>query len=79
MNVESAATSCADWRGNEGKLAYTFLMGFAAQAIISDAIVKTMRGGWEDDDDDGYLDVFMDWIFGSMGRSAIAMVPIDID
>ena len=63
------------WRGNEGKLAYTFLMGFAAQAIISDAIVKTMRGGWEDDDDDGYLDVFMDWIFGSMGRSAIAMVP----
>ena len=63
------------WRGNEGKLAYTFLMGFAAQAIISDAIVKTMRGGWEDDDDDGYLDVFMDWIFGSMGRSAVAMVP----
>jgi len=63
------------WRGNEGKLAYTFIMGFAAQAIISDAIVKTMRGGWEDDDDDGYLDVFMDWIFGSMGRSAIAMVP----
>jgi hypothetical protein len=50
-------------------------MGFAAQAIISDAIVKTMRGGWEDDDDDGYLDVFMDWIFGSMGRSAVAMVP----
>ena len=63
------------WRGNEGKLAYTFLMGFAAQAIISDAIVKTMRGGWEDDDDDGYLDVFMDWIFGSMARSAVAMVP----
>ena len=63
------------WRGNEGKLAYTFLMGFAAQAIISDAIVRTLRGGWEDDDDDGYLDVFMDWIFGSMARSAVAMVP----
>ena len=63
------------WRGNEGKLAYTFLMGFAAQAIISDAIVRTLRGGWEDDDDDGYLDVFMDWIFGSMARSVVAMVP----
>jgi hypothetical protein len=63
------------WRGNKGKLAYTFLMGFAAQAIISDAIVRTMRGGWEDEDDDGYLDVFMDWIFGSMARSAVAMVP----
>jgi len=63
------------WRGNKGKLVSTFILGFAAQAIISDAIVRTMRGGWEDDDNDGYLDVFMDWIFGSMARSAVAMVP----
>ena len=63
------------WRGNKGKLVSTFMLGFAAQAIISDAIVRTMRGGWEDDDNDGYLDVFMDWIFGSMARSAVAMVP----
>ena len=63
------------WRGNKGKLVYTFLMGFAAQAIVSDAIVRTLGGGWEDDDDDGYLDVVMDWIFGSMARSAVAMVP----
>ena len=63
------------WRGNKGKLVYTFLMGFAAQAIVSDAIVRTLGGDWEDDDDDGYLDVVMDWIFGSMARSAVAMVP----
>ena len=63
------------WRGNKGKLVYTFLMGFAAQAIVSDAIVRTLGGGWEDEDDDGYLDVVMDWIFGSMARSVVAMVP----
>lgn len=63
------------WRGNKGKLAMIYVLGFMMPMILSDAIVRTMGGGWDDEDDDGYLDEFMEWFFGSQIRGAVAMVP----
>jgi hypothetical protein len=63
------------WRGNKGKLFMIYLLGFGLPMLVSDAIVRSLGGQWDDDDDDGYLDVFMSWFFGSQVRGAIAMIP----
>lgn len=63
------------FRGNKGKLVYIYMMGFMLPAVVADAIVRTLGGGWEDEDDDGYLDTFMDWFFGSQIRQGVAFVP----
>ena len=63
------------WRGGKGKLLYMYMIGFAAPAIVSDAIVRSLGDGWDDDDEDGYLDVAMDFFFGSQFRAAAAVVP----
>lgn len=63
------------WRGNKGKLAMIYVLGFMMPMILSDAIVRTMGGQWDDEDDDGYLDEVMEWFFGSQLRGAVAMVP----
>ena len=63
------------WRGNKGKLAMIYVLGFMMPMILSDAIVRTLGGQWDDEDDDGYLDEFMEWFFGSQVRGAVAMIP----
>jgi hypothetical protein len=63
------------WRGNKGKLLYIYMLGIMAPAIVSDAIVRSLGGGWDDDDEDGYLDIAMDWFFGSQVRYVTAFVP----
>lgn len=63
------------WRGNKGKLAMIYMLGFGLPMLVSDAIVRSLGGGWDDDDDDGYLDVFMSWFFGSQARGAVALIP----
>lgn len=63
------------WRGNKGKLFMTYLLGFGAPMLVADAIVRTLGGEWEDDDDDGYLDEVAEWFFGSQLRGAVALVP----
>jgi hypothetical protein len=63
------------WRGNKGKLFMIYLLGFGLPMLISDAIVRSLGGQWDDDDEDGYLDVFMSWFFGSQARGAIALIP----
>lgn len=63
------------WRGNKGKLAMIYVLGFMMPMILSDAIVRTLGGQWDDDDDDGYLDEFMEWFFGSQVRGGVAMIP----
>lgn len=63
------------WRSNKFELFRIYLLTMALPAIVSDAIVKTLGTGWDDDDDDGYLDVFMDWLFVSQVRTVVAMVP----
>lgn len=63
------------WRGNKGKLLMTYILGFAAPMLVADAIVKTLGGQWDDDDDDGYLDEVADWFFLGQLRGMVAMVP----
>lgn len=63
------------WRGNKGKLFMIYLLGFGLPMLISDAIVRTLGGQWDDDDDDGYLDEVMEWFFGSQIRGAVALIP----
>jgi hypothetical protein len=63
------------WRGQKGKLFMTYLLGFGLPMLAADAIVRSLGGGWDDEDDDGYLDVFMSWFFGSQLRGAVALVP----
>ena len=63
------------FRGNKGQLVYIYLLGMALPAIVSDAIVRTFGDGWDDDDEDGYIDTFMDWIFGSQARFVTGMIP----
>ncbi len=63
------------FRGNKGKLVYIYMMGFMLPAVVADAIVRTLGGGWEDEDEDGYIDTFMDWFFGSQIRQGVAFVP----
>jgi hypothetical protein len=63
------------FRGNKGKLVYIYIMGFMLPAVVADAIVRTLGGGWEDEDEDGYLDTFINWFFGSQIRQGVAFVP----
>ena len=59
-----------------GRLFYVYLMGFAVPALIGDAIAKALRGGWEDEEDDGYLDDLFAWFFSSQAKFALAAVPV---
>ena len=52
-----------------------YLLGFALPMLMADAIVRTLGGGWDDDDHDGYLDEFMEWFFGSQIKGAAALLP----
>lgn len=63
------------WRGGKGKLLYIYMFGIAMPALVSDAIVRSLGGGWDDEDEDGYVDVAMDFFFGSQGRLVTAFVP----
>jgi hypothetical protein len=59
-----------------GRLFYVYLMGFAVPALLGDAIAKALRGGWEDEEGDGYLDDLFAWFFSSQAKFALAAVPV---
>jgi hypothetical protein len=63
------------WRSGKGRLLYIYVMGMLLPAIVSDSIVRSLGGGWDDEDEDGYMDVFMDWFFGSQVRMGAALLP----
>lgn len=60
----------------KGRLFYVYLMGFAAQALVGQAIADLMRGGWDDDEEDGYLDEALNWFFGSQLKLGLSSIPI---
>jgi hypothetical protein len=60
----------------KGRLFYVYLMGIAAQALVGQAIADLMRGGWDDDEEDGYLDEALNWFFGSQLKLGLSAVPI---
>jgi len=59
-----------------GRLFYIYLMGFAIPALLGDAIAKALRGGWEDEEGDGYMDDLFAWFFSSQAKFALAAVPV---
>ena len=67
------------WKGGAGKngwaLGYMYLMGFAAPMFLSAVIVQLAKGGWDDEEDDGYADEILETFFGSQVRGAISMAP----
>jgi len=58
-----------------GKLFYVYITGFAAQAFLSELIIQAGRGGFDDEDDDGYIDDMLAAFFGSQVKTATAVVP----
>lgn len=58
-----------------GKLFYVYMMGFAAPAFLSELIIQAGRGGFDDEDDDGYIDDMLAAFFGSQAKTATALVP----
>ncbi len=63
-----------------GKLGVGFqayLLGFAVPMLLAEAITRTVRGRWDDEDEDGDLDILtFDYLFLSQLRSAIAEIPV---
>jgi hypothetical protein len=63
-------------RQGAGRLAYLYVMGFMIPAVVAEMIVQTFSGrGFDEDDDDEYLDDFMALFFGSQLRTGAAFVP----
>jgi hypothetical protein len=72
----------ANLLGTEGKnapgaarLAYVAFIGGLMPAIAADAIKRSFGAGWDDEDDDGYLDLFLDTFLGAPFRYGVAMLP----
>lgn len=63
-------------RQGAGRLFYVYVLGFMVPAVMAEAIVQGMRGGPDDDEDDGYLDEWLAAFFGSQFRTVAAMVPV---
>lgn len=64
-------------RRGAGKLFYVALMGLLVPIWVAEAIAVGMRGGPEDEDDDGYLDDWLAAVFGfGTIRGLTAQIPI---
>jgi hypothetical protein len=61
--------------GKPARLAWIFFMGFSIPALMAEAISTGLRGGLEDEDDDGYMDDMLNWFFGAHIRGSLALVP----
>jgi hypothetical protein len=60
-----------------GKALYIVMMGLMAPIWVAEAIALAMRGGPEDDDDDGYLDDWLAQVFGmGTAKGLLAQIPI---
>lgn len=63
-------------RKGAGRALYVYTFGLMLPAVIAEAIVRAMSGqGFDEDDDDFYLDDAMSLFFSSQARTLTAMVP----
>lgn len=70
------ATEVLNARGNAGRLALVYLLGFAVPAVVADLIGKGVRGDLSDEDDDPMGHKVLEAFFSSQARYALAMVPV---
>jgi hypothetical protein len=60
-----------------GRLMFVYIAGFAIPALLAQMIADGLRGQLpEDEDDDGWLDEWMSWFFGTQAKTATAFAPI---
>lgn len=62
-------------RKGAGRALYLYMFGFMLPAFISDVIVKAMGNGFDEDDDDNYLDDLLASFFGSQFKTFAATIP----
>lgn len=63
-------------RKGAGRAFYVYSMGLMIPALLSEAIVRAMSGkGFDEDDDDNYLDDALSAFFGSQFKTIAATVP----
>ena len=58
-----------------GQIFYAFLFGTFLPAIVSEGIQEAFSGGLVDEDEDGYLDEILEFIFFSNARYTSAFIP----
>ena len=58
-----------------GQIFYAFLFGSFLPAIVSEGIQEAFSGGLIDEDEDGYLDDILEFIFFSNARYTSAFIP----
>jgi len=64
-------------RKGAGRLMFVYIAGFAIPALLAQMIADGLRGQFpEDEDDDGWLDEWMSWFFGTQAKTATAFAPI---
>jgi hypothetical protein len=60
-----------------GRLMFVYIAGFAIPALLAQLIADGLRGQLpEDEDDDGWLDEWMSWFFGTQAKTTLAFAPI---
>lgn len=59
-----------------GRLLYVYTMGFLIPALGAELIATAFRGGFDDEDEDGYLDELFQWFFIGQVKFAAAGVPV---
>jgi DNA-directed RNA polymerase subunit K/omega len=60
-----------------GRLMFVYVAGFAIPALLAQLIADGLRGQLpEDEDDDGWLDEWMSWFFGTQAKTTLAFAPI---
>jgi hypothetical protein len=52
------------------------VQSFLLPMIMAEVIAKTLRGTWDDEDDDGYVDEAMEVLVGAPLSGAFAMIPV---
>jgi hypothetical protein len=71
-----AANNETGFRGKSGRMLFVYLVGLAIPAILAKAISKSVRGQWDGEDDDGYLNDLMEVLFLSQAQEVAAMAPV---
>jgi hypothetical protein len=60
-----------------GRLMFVYIAGFAIPAVAAQLIADGMRGQLpEDEDDDGWLEEWLAWYFGTQAKTVTAFAPI---
>jgi hypothetical protein len=60
-----------------GRLMFVYIAGFAVPALLAQVIADGMRGQLpEDEDDDGWLEEWLAWYFGTQAKTVTAFAPI---